>query len=71
MGKFREKMASGRFFSTVMVMSTYCFVIVGCTILALCNKMQIETFLALLTGFTGMAILIIESYFKIDRKNGT
>ena len=68
MSKFTEKLSSGRFFSTVMVITTYCVVIIGSTAVTVLGKMSIETFMALLTGFSGLAILIAKSYFDVDRK---
>lgn len=69
METFRQKMASGKFFSTVMVISTYCAIIVVSAVAVALDKMQANTFLGEFAGFTGLAGSIVTSYFGKDKIN--
>ena len=68
--KIISKLTSGRFIMTVAFTVTYCLVIIASIVLAIMKLLMIETFLALIAGFLGLTTLIVESYFKRDRKNG-
>ena len=63
-----KKLSSGQWLMTIMVIFTYCIVIVSSVILAILGRLQTETFLALFAGFAGLALYIAKSYFERDRK---
>lgn len=54
---------SGRKFITVAVISTYCLVIIMSIALTLIKIMSIDVFLALLSGFSGLAMYIVKAYY--------
>jgi len=54
---------SARKFMVVVIISTYCLSIVASTVLTILGKMTIETFLAMQTGFGGLAMYIVKAYF--------
>jgi len=58
---------SGRKFATVSIIGTYCFVIVGCTVACALGKIQAETYLGILLGFSTMAGTIVTAYFNKER----
>lgn len=62
--KIIEKLTSGRFIATVSVMLTYCAVVAGSVFLVVIGKISVEVFLGIFSGFSGLAGLIINSYFE-------
>ena len=63
------KVFSGRYFATVVVISTYCIVILCSLLLVIKDKIEVQTFLGMMTGFGGLAQFICQSYFgRDDRK---
>lgn len=69
-----DKFSSGRFLTTVALIYTYCF-IVGYTTRRyveslIQNPERLESFaVGLIVGFSGMATLVIKSYFdNVERK---
>ena len=58
-----KKEFSGRKFITVAIISTYCFVIIMSVIFTLLKIMSIDIFLALLSGFGGLAMYIVKAYY--------
>jgi hypothetical protein len=68
-----SKFTSGRWIQSVAFTLTYCIGIIGALILTIMDKMKLETFLVLWSGFTGMVLLINEWYFKREdraKENG-
>ena len=64
-----SKMMSARFLMAVMFAATYCGVMVGCVVLTVKKILPVEAFLGIFAGFSGVATMIYESYFKReDRK---
>jgi len=61
---FLSKMTSGRWIQTVAFTLTYCLGIIGSAVMVILDKMKLEVFLGLWSGFTPMVILINEWYFK-------
>ncbi len=61
-----SKLTSGRWIQTVAFTFTYCLCIVGSAVMVILDKMKLETFLGIWSGFTPMVILINEWYFKRD-----
>lgn len=65
----QKQSMSGRKYMTYVFSTTYCGAIAGSIILVIMGKMTVETFLALLAGFTSITVLIAEWYFlREDRK---
>jgi len=65
---------SARKFMVVAIISTYCFVIIGCLILTLSKIMELPVFLALISGLGTTTMYIIKAYFddkKRPEDNGT
>ena len=73
--RFISKLTSARFIMTLLFSVTYCaIVLIGChaymTALK-ANPERIEAFATgLLTGFSGVVVLIIKSYFDRDDRGG-
>jgi len=65
--KLKEKLLSGRYFCTVMVITTLCLMIITFCILVGIGKMKLDVFLASTGGFFVIATRIIDGYF--DRKD--
>jgi hypothetical protein len=63
MKRIIDKCLSGRFFSMVLIISTYCALMIFCAILTYKGKLTSETFLSLFAGFTGLVTLITNAYF--------
>jgi len=61
--KIIDKLTSGKFLTTVFVVGTYCLCIVACVGLAFLDKISIQVFLGLFSGFTGLAGMIVQGYF--------
>jgi hypothetical protein len=57
------KEISGRKFSAIALISTYCFVIIGSVILTICKIMSIEVMLALISGLGTTVMYVIKAYF--------
>lgn len=68
MSKFIDKMGSGRFFTTVLLITTYCVVIVGCVALAVIGRIDVSVFLALLSGFGTLIGMVVEGYFHKEKQ---
>jgi len=66
--KFIEKLGSGRFFTTVFLITTYCVVIVGCVALAVLGRIDVSVFLALLSGFGTLVGMVVEGYFHKEKQ---
>lgn len=64
MGKIIDKLLSGRYFSTLAVITTYCLMIFSCIYLTVLGKLTVETLLGIFTGFTTLATMVIKSYFE-------
>lgn len=65
------KILSGRYFATVVIISTLCLGYMKCMDLVVLGKMSIETFLGINTGFSTLTGSIVTFYFtKGDRTNG-
>lgn len=58
-----NKLTSGRFLATVFVIGTYCLSTILCIFLVMNDKLSIEAFLGIFTGFSGLAGMIIQGYF--------
>lgn len=58
-----NKLLSGRFLSTVFVIATYCLAVLLCIGLVVYEKLSIDAFLGIFTGFAGLAGMIIQGYF--------
>jgi len=54
---------SGRKFSTVAIVSTYCVTILGALALTTMKIMTVEVFIAMLSGFGGVVMYIVKAYF--------
>ena len=61
---------SGRKFATIMLISTYCFVIIGSVVLSVMKMMSIEVLLALISGLGGIVMYVIKAYFD-DKDRGS
>ncbi len=61
------KMFSGRFIATTAIIITYCASIIVCLFLTAKKLMELETFLGVFAGFSGLATFVIKSYFD-DKK---
>ena len=59
-----NKLLSVRVLVTLLFVWTYCKVVLWSLYLVEYGIMQLETFLAILAGFTPLVILIVEWYFK-------
>lgn len=57
------KSISGRKFSTMALISTYCFVIVGSVVLAMMKLMDIPTLLALISGLGTLVMYVVKAYY--------
>jgi len=57
-----------RYIMTILFSSTYCLVILGCTVALLIGYMAVETFIAVLGAFALVVREIASSYFsRTDR----
>jgi hypothetical protein len=63
---FGTKILSGRFLATVLLVWTYCWVIVTCCRLVEGSKISPETFLAVMAGVGGLVTMIVKDYFSKD-----
>lgn len=63
------KLTSGRFILTVLFGGTYCGVILAGIWLTCKGKIGIDVFLGIFSGFSAMAAMIVESYFRKERKS--
>ena len=61
---FKEKLSSGKFLVTVLIVSTYCFVMLGCCVLVVTKFIDAPTFLGLFAGFSTLAGTIVTGYFN-------
>jgi len=61
---------SGRKFATIMLISTYCFVIIGSVVLSVMKMMSIEVLLALISGLGGIVMYVIKAYFDDKDRGG-
>jgi hypothetical protein len=52
-----------RYFMTVVFSSTYCIVMLGCTLALFFAKLQVETYIALIGGFALVVKEIANDYF--------
>ena len=60
---------SGRKFVTVAIVLTYCLVIVASIVLTVMKLMELQVFLALISGLGTLTIYIVKAYFDDkDRK---
>ena len=67
-----DKVMSGRWFTTVLIITTYCALMIFSAVLTYRGKITCETFLSLFAGFTGLVTLIINQYFhRGDRATPT
>ena len=66
-----EKVTSARWLTTLLVVGTYCGIILLCLVLAMKDKLSVEAFLGVFAGFSGLASLVVKSYFdrRQDEKN--
>lgn len=65
----KDKIFSGRYFSTIMVVSFYCILMAGAGYLVYLDKLETDAFMGLFTAFSSTATLVIKSYFdRTDRK---
>ena len=64
---FKEKLSSGKFLATVLIISTYCIVIVGCGMAVFAGKMDAPVFLGVFTGFSTLAGTIVTGYFNKEK----
>jgi len=68
LSRFLGKLASGRYFATVVIIATACKAYLGCMDLVTVGKMSIEVFLGINTGFWTIVGSIITFYFtRSDR----
>lgn len=68
----KEKIFSGRYFSTVTMVGTYCLAILISLFLTAKGKISVNTFLGLFSGFAGLTGFIVKAYFdREDRKKET
>lgn len=58
-----DKFTSARFIVTIFLVNTYCFVMWESVNLLKDKLITVETFLALLAGFSSAVTLVIKSYF--------
>ena len=65
-----NKITSVRVLVTLLFVGTFCTVILKSLSLVESGIMQLETFLAILAGFTPLVILIVEWYFKRSDRKG-
>lgn len=65
-----SKLLSARFLIAIMMCVTYCGVLIGLVVCLIKGIMSTETFLGVLTGFTGLFGMVIERYFSKIRKDG-
>ena len=63
-----SKLTSGRYLLTVFFGGTYCIVILWCLWLVSKEAMELSTFLGIFASFTTLSGMIVESYFKKQRK---
>ena len=64
-----SKLFSGRFISTVLIITTYCVLLIKSLDLVVDGKMSKEFFMGIFTGFSTLAGGIIAFYFtRADRK---
>ena len=72
--KVTDKILGGRYFATVMIITTYCILMLACMFLVVKNLVTSETFMGMFTAFALLAKEIIQNYFnRSDReqpKNG-
>jgi len=54
---------SGRKFSAIVIVSTYCLMAVGSLVLAIMKIMELSTFLAMISGLGSITMYIIKAYF--------
>lgn len=53
---------------TVEIISTYCFLVFGMTILAIGGKITVPVFLAFISGFTSLVGVVITFYFAVKKR---
>ena len=63
-----QKLFSARYFATMIIIATYCVVIFTSIFLVVVDKLAVDVFLGLFSGFSLLAGKVIESYFNIKRE---
>lgn len=58
------KILSGRFLATVLLVWTYCQIVLTCCHLVEVKVIQAETFLAVLAGIATLVTMIVKDYFN-------
>lgn len=66
-----SKWTSGRWVVLVFCVSTYCVCILGSLILACKKILNIEAFLALFGGLSGLVTMIVTFYYDRKDRNGS
>ena len=59
-----RKVFSARYFSTVLIVATYCAVIFMSVAMVIIDKLTVDVFLGVFSGFSLLAGKVIESYFN-------
>ena len=68
--KFWNKFFSARFLTTVLIITTFCYVQIACVTMVTIGKMSLEVFLGVFSSFSGLATMIVKLYFdRDDRSN--
>lgn len=69
MGEVLRKIFSARFITTMMLTTTYCLSMLACLYFTAAKVMSVDVFLALFAGFSGLATMVLKSYFeRTDRQ---
>lgn len=63
------KLTSAQFLMANYFSITYCLIMIGCTVALLKNKIQVETYVALLGAFALIVREIADDYFKRNRSS--
>jgi hypothetical protein len=61
------KLTSAQFIMAVLFSSTYCLIMIGCTIALIMKLFRVETYIALVSAFAIIVREIADDYFKRDR----
>lgn len=65
-----QKIFSGRYFSTVTIVTTYCFLMIGALWLVMVERIAVEVFLGMFAAFAAQSRDIVRSYFERTDRQG-
>lgn len=66
--EFLKKMSSGRFYATVVLVTTYCICMVGFGVMAIIKVISPDVFIGLFAGFSALVGAVVTYYF--NKKQG-